>query len=513
MFRTFEEIVFQSTQKQSCSTMIKIESTKECKNKDQECIQEIENQGYMKAIETLNTLQKKVGNFRLPMNHLEDTCKYLLRSGLTLVDLTKCSYIHVSGTKGKGSTCALTESILRAYGLKTGLYSSPHLVSVTERIRINNEPISKEKFTKYFCSIYEKLHEAQNFERDMPGYFQILTILTFHVFLDENVDVAILETGIGGELDCTNIVPNTKTVGITSIGLEHTNHLGNTLPEIAWQKAGIIKAGSTVYTSVTQEECIKIIRDRCKEKHAAHFCKVPDFKLYFQDENDLKLTESFNNVVLLNGSLAIQLAYDWLRQNRKDMRNEINATYLTQEVMKGLINCHWPGRCQKINYFNLNMHLDAAHTLESMEICGSWFSQVTRYSQKPKILIFNITGNRDPKKLLKILKSFLVFDLICFVPNLITTNATGNTPDTTTTTATHKEQMERSKMYACHWELLCVEDQTSNYSKVFPSVISCFQYIQDQFDKSQQLDILVTGSPHLLGVTILSLNEFYKNNL
>uniref|UniRef100_A0A1A9W6C9 Folylpolyglutamate synthase n=1 Tax=Glossina brevipalpis TaxID=37001 RepID=A0A1A9W6C9_9MUSC len=523
MFQTFEECVFQSTQKQLCSTLTK-KSNKEvnlkktpnkCKNKEQKYIQEIENQKYGEAVETLNTLQTNAETLRLslkhPVNHLEDTYKYLQRSGLTLFDLKKLSYIHVSGTKGKGSTCALTESILYAYGLKTGFYSSPHLVSVTERIRINGEPISKQKFAQYFWSIYYKLQDAQEFEHDMPAYFKFLTILAFHVFLEEKVDVVILEVGIGGELDCTNIVPNTKTVGITSLGLEHTSLLGNTLKEIAWQKAGIIKPDSTVYTSVSQEECIRIIRDRCKEKHAAHFHRVPDFELYFQDENHFNLKESLNNVILLNGSLAIQLAYDWLRQNRKGMNvsNEINKAYLTQQVVKGLVNCHWPGRCQMVKYLNLNMHLDGAHTLESMQICGSWFLQVSRYSQNPKILIFNTTGDRDSKKLLKILKTFSIFDLICFVPN-VTTSITKNTPDTTFI-YTHIEQLERAKMHANNWESLCLEDQTPNCSKVFPSLVSCFQYIQDHFDESKQLDVLVTGSIHLLGAAILSLNELYKN--
>ncbi|KAL9880978.1 folylpolyglutamate synthase, mitochondrial isoform X1 [Glossina fuscipes] len=523
MFQTFEECVFQSTQKRPCSTLIE-KSNKQIilqrtpnkyKSNEQKYVQYTEDQKYGEAIETLNALQTNAEALRLSMkhniNHLEDTHKYLLRSGLTLFDLKELSYIHVSGTKGKGSTCALTESILYAYGLKTGFYSSPHLVSVTERIRVNGEPISKEKFTRYFWKIYDKLQDAQDYEHDMPGYFKFLTILAFHVFLEERVDVVILEVGIGGELDCTNIVPNTKTVGITSLGLEHTNLLGETLNEIAWQKAGIIKPGSMVYTTVAQEDCIRIIRDRCKEKGGADLHKVPDFELYFQDEKDRELKKSLNHVILLNGSLAIQLAYDWLRQNRKDMteRKEINKAYLTKQVVEGLINCHWPGRCQMIKYLNLNMYLDGAHTSESMKICGSWFSQSVSYSENPKILIFNITGDRDSTTLLKILKSFSVFDLVCFLPNVIT-SATTNTPDTQLIHA-HREQLERAKMHACNWELLCLEDQTPNFAKVFPSLLSCFQYIQDEFDKSQQLDVLVTGSLHLLGATILSLNKLYKN--
>uniref|UniRef100_A0A1B0FMY4 tetrahydrofolate synthase n=1 Tax=Glossina morsitans morsitans TaxID=37546 RepID=A0A1B0FMY4_GLOMM len=301
------------------------------------------------------------------------------------------------------------------------------------------------------------VQDAQDFENDMPAYFNFLTTSAFHVFLDEKVDVVILEVGIGGEFDCTNIVPNTKTAGITSLGLEQTNCLSKTLKEIAWQKAGIIKPGSTVYTSVVREECIEIIRDRCKEKRAAHFHTVPDFESYFQNEKDLKLKESLSNVSLLNGSLTMHLSLNCLRQNRKDMSDEysVNTPYLTQQAVKGLLNCHWLGRCQKIKYFNFYVHLHGAHTLESMQICAGWFSQTSRYSRNSKILIFNTTGHRDSKKLLKIPKSFTVFHLVCFVSN-ITTNCAADTPDTKHVD-TQTEQLERVKVQASNWDHLCMD--------------------------------------------------------
>lgn len=106
----------------------------------------------------------------------------------------------------KGTTCALTETLLRSYRIKTGFFSSPHLISVTERIRINGIPLSEKLFTLYFWKVWNSLHEHKKNENDMPSYFKFLTILCFHVFLGEKVDVAILEVGIGGEFDSTNIV-------------------------------------------------------------------------------------------------------------------------------------------------------------------------------------------------------------------------------------------------------------------------------------------------------------------
>lgn len=187
----------------------------------------------------------------------------------------------------------------------------------------------------------------------MPAYFKFLTVLAFHIYLEEKVDAVIMEVGIGGELDCTNVIPNTKTVGITSLGLEHTQLLGNTLEEIAWQKAGIIKPNSTVYTSVTQEECWQIIKKRAEEKQAKVY-RVPDFESYFQDPKVEEVKKQLNNVTVLNGSLALQLAYDWLRQNCNGFHKEyeINKPRLTEQAIRGILNCNWPGRCQRVKFFN-----------------------------------------------------------------------------------------------------------------------------------------------------------------
>jgi folylpolyglutamate synthase len=169
----------------------------------------------------------------------------------------------------QGSTCAITESILRAHGYKTGFYSSPHLVSATERIRLDGRPISQQAFAKYFWKVYTALLAKRESDDDMPAYFKFLTLMAFHVFIEEKVDCAIVEVGIGGAFDCTNVLRTTKTVGITSLGLEHTNILGDTLEEIAWQKAGIIKPGSRVFTMAHPEVCSRVIKQQCQDKNVS----------------------------------------------------------------------------------------------------------------------------------------------------------------------------------------------------------------------------------------------------
>ena len=179
---------------------------------------------YDEAVSALNSLQtnaallQKVRKERQKNVHLNlpQTTKYLERSGMTLEDLDKIKIIHVSGTKGKGSTCAFCESILRHSGLKTGFYSSPHLVSVTERIRINGEPIDQDKFTSYFWSVYDKVCKGRE-DDDRPPYFKFLTILAFNIFWKEGVDVAIMEVGIGGAYDCTNIIRRPVVTGNSKV--------------------------------------------------------------------------------------------------------------------------------------------------------------------------------------------------------------------------------------------------------------------------------------------------------
>uniref|UniRef100_A0A493TDA4 Folylpolyglutamate synthase n=1 Tax=Anas platyrhynchos platyrhynchos TaxID=8840 RepID=A0A493TDA4_ANAPP len=226
------------------------------------------------AIRTLNSLQTNASFLEQlrrerpdPRAQLEAMRGFLERSGLQVEDLDGLNIIHVTGTKGKGSACAFTERILRGYGLKTGFYSSPHLVQVRERIRINGQPLSKELFSKYFWLVYNRLEETKvgASRGSMPAYFRFLTIMAFHVFLQEKVDLAVLEVGIGGAYDCTNIIRTPVVCGVSSLGIDHTSILGDTVEKIAWQKGGIFKPGVPAFTVPQPERPLEVLRDRARE--------------------------------------------------------------------------------------------------------------------------------------------------------------------------------------------------------------------------------------------------------
>jgi folylpolyglutamate synthase len=154
--------------------------------------------------------------------------------------------LHITGTKGKGSTSAFCSSILSHLypSSKVGLYTSPHLVAVRERIRINGRPLAEDLFARYFFEIWDRFGEAPPQTLDLPprpAYARFLTILAFHVFACERVDATVLEVGIGGTYDATNVVPRPIAAGVTSLGIDHVAILGSTLPEIAHHKGGIYK--------------------------------------------------------------------------------------------------------------------------------------------------------------------------------------------------------------------------------------------------------------------------------
>jgi len=333
---------------------------------------------YATIKEALKTnIRKKIQKRDMVINHLNTL-------GVNMNQLNKLNVIHVSGTKGKGSTCAYVESILRHQGYTTGLYTSPHLISCRERIRINGKMISEQEFKTNFWQVYEKVCSQTEIE-NKPGYFMFLTILAFYIFVKLNVNVMILEVGIGGEYDCTNIISKPRVVGISSLGLDHVKVLGSHIESIAWNKAGIIKPHSLCFTVEQKLEAFNVIKSRAEEKNSKLFV-CPSIDKYKLPSNR-KLVFGINgDVQAINASLAIQLSKAWVKQMKqvcsenssKDI-NDINDYQmddeenlkLTDQELDGLECAVLNGRCQLIKTQKLNYYLDGAHTIESMKNCAT----------------------------------------------------------------------------------------------------------------------------------------------
>ena len=182
--------------------------------------------------------------------------------------------IHIAGTKGKGSTAAMCESILRTGGLRTGLFTSPHLISVRERFRLDGAPVSEELYLRYFWQTWDGLAEAGGRGDpspdlpSMPGFFHFLTLLAFQIFRGERVDVAVMEVGMGGRLDATNVVAAPVVCGVTTLDFDHMDVLGHTLPLIAAEKGGIFKRGVPAVTVPQRDDALGALRRVAEEAGA-----------------------------------------------------------------------------------------------------------------------------------------------------------------------------------------------------------------------------------------------------
>lgn len=186
--------------------------------------------------------------------------------------------IHVAGTNGKGSTSHLIAAVLQAQGYKVGLFTSPHLVSLTERIRINGQPIPEDEVADFVTRHRSFLDETK------PSFFETMTALAFDYFVRQKVDIAVVEVGLGGRLDSTNVLTPILSV-ITNIGLDHTEFLGNTLPKIAREKAGIIKPGVPCVIGETHPQTMNVFLDKAKECGIlGDGLETTDCRIWFADQ-------------------------------------------------------------------------------------------------------------------------------------------------------------------------------------------------------------------------------------
>jgi len=308
--------------------------------------------------------------------------------------------IHVAGSKGKGSTCAFLTYILREAGYKTGLYTSPHLVDFRERIRILSVKRKAQKKASDFEGMISRKDLAGLVTRLRLGiekynkisrygaltYFEVCTTLAFQYFLDKKVDFAVLETGLGGRLDATNVVTPLVSV-ITPISYEHTQKLGKTLGSIAGEKAGIIKPGVPLICAPQKKEALNVIRKICKEKSSRFYLinkitpGVSRINLSLIGEH-----QKINAAVSIG---AIKIL------NKKGIRVNPPA------ISRGLTNTRWPGRCEVVSKKPLTV-LDGAQNAASAKILKQAVRDNFKY--KKLILVLGASGDKDIKGICRELK-------------------------------------------------------------------------------------------------------------
>ncbi|MBF0485950.1 MAG: bifunctional folylpolyglutamate synthase/dihydrofolate synthase [Candidatus Omnitrophica bacterium] len=323
----------------------------------------------------------------------------------------KLKFAHIAGSKGKGSTAIFLASILRSAGYRVGLYTSPHLYSVRERIRIlspGGTPssfegmISEEEFfdrVKYYSAPVDEFRKSGG----RVTYYEFLTAIAVSYFAANNVEVVVLETGLGGRLDATNVF-ETSVCGITSIGLEHTQILGDTLSKIAAEKAGIVKSPLQKVVLAPQEpEAMAVLEARAREFYLSPTVVGKDlpFQIVSQDEAgtcfEAQGRRNYQNLYIkllgrhqvVNAATALAMAEDL----------EMYGLLLTEEaVQKGLVEALWPARFEMVHK-KPYVVLDCAHTLESARALAQTFKAV--FPGRKATLVFGASQDKNIPAILK----------------------------------------------------------------------------------------------------------------
>ncbi|MGD9290925.1 MAG: folylpolyglutamate synthase/dihydrofolate synthase family protein [Desulfobacterales bacterium] len=304
--------------------------------------------------------------------------------------------VHVAGTNGKGSVASSLASILRHSGYKTGLYTSPHLVRFNERIQVNNRPISNRKVVVN----YNAIKEAHSGVRD-PTFFEFTTAMAFVEFAAQKVDWAIIETGMGGRLDATNIISPELSI-ITNISLEHREYLGNTLTQIAGEKAGIIKNRTPLVTGVRQKKAIAEIKRVAAAKNAPMFRLGADFKV----RRNQGQTFSYFGIKNVWHDLQTALAGSFQVDNAAlvlaacELIGKKKAAMTPQNIREGLRKHHWPGRLEIVSTSPFVI-LDGAHNLAAANNLAKFLS--THLDQRKITIVVGILDDKPYKSMLKAL--------------------------------------------------------------------------------------------------------------
>lgn len=300
--------------------------------------------------------------------------------------------IHVAGTNGKGSVCAMLENVYRKHGYKTGLYTSPHLVYLGERIQVNRTPITPEQLAARIPRLKNIAEGIAIREPHMkPSFFEFMTALAFEHFMEEQVDIAIIETGLGGRLDATNIVQPLLSI-ITSIGLDHTEILGDTYAKIAAEKAGIIKTKTPVVIGHLPAEAESVVRQVALEK-SAPLSAVRDAFVSRDAYPRTRLKGSYQQVNAATAVCAV---------------NAVQARFPVDETLlqAALMDVVWEGRWQE---FSINdgkrILLDATHNPEGAEYLEENLREWVDTYGKP-IILTGTTGDARARALMPVVARY-----------------------------------------------------------------------------------------------------------
>ncbi len=357
-------------------------------------------------------------NYQEALDYLEGLNVFGIRLGLSritrlleLLDLPQERYrtIHVTGTNGKGSVSAMLESIIRRSGLHVGLYTSPHLFSYTERMQVNGQPISQQEFADCLSTIRAYVEQMMAEGEECPTQFEVLTALAFFYFAMKQVDYAVIEVGLGGLLDSTNVIVPEVSV-ITNVALEHADRCGGTLEGVAEHKAGIIKSGVPVVTAATGLP-LEIIRQKAEEMNTDIFVAGEDFAAAATGFDLERHTQGFSFTSALLGiaeeSFDVRLLGPHQVQNASlavmtaELLHNVELKVDNDTIREGLKLVDWGARFEQVNCEGREVILDGAHNPAGIKVLRESLDMY--YPERERVFLLGILHDKDIAHMLETL--------------------------------------------------------------------------------------------------------------
>ena len=319
-------------------------------------------------------------------------------------------FVHIAGTNGKGSTAAMTASVLQTAGYRTGLYTSPHLMRYNERMQIDGVPISDEDFVEAASQVQRVCEQLGG----VPIVFEVLTLMALWYFAQQHCDIVVLEVGIGGLLDSTNVIPSPKVAIITQLGMDHTETLGNTLEEIAAQKGGIVKEGTPTVMALQEPSAVAIVQQICNQHHAPLALADPE-RLRVLDASVAGQTLEDREY----GKLKLPLAGEHQRKNAANVLEAV-AMLRTQgyrisddDVREGIAKTVWPARFERLSTAP-DFILDGGHNPQCLHAATAALREY--YSGQKVVFLVGMMADKDTDHMLAEMAS-IAKSFVCIRPD------------------------------------------------------------------------------------------------
>lgn len=343
-------------------------------------------------------------NYREAEAYINDTPRFTKKNTLENTRMVldamgrperRMKLIHVAGSNGKGSVCAYLSSILTTAGKQTGLFISPHLVDINERFLLNQQPVSNEQFLEAFEAVMDIVHDLLREQPEKfahPTFFELLFLMGIYIFDKNHMEYVVLETGLGGRFDATNVIEKPLVSVITSISLEHTEYLGDTYELIAGEKAGIIKEGCPVVYDGSRQEVEAVILEKAARMHARSYAIRPDmYKILMNTQKTIDFSMDTGYYLPMDVSISSVAEYQVMNAMEAVTAAHVLDAGLTEnDIRRGMEQMRWEGRMETILP---GVILDGAHNDSGVE---EFVKTARRFQKNNRItMLFSCVKEKD----------------------------------------------------------------------------------------------------------------------